>query len=69
MQMYPFKIRDALYCLLSRQWGDEIIDAKVKLNPRQKESLIAITSEAPRIPPILVIGPFGTGIFCIFINL
>lgn len=44
----------------NRQWGDEP-DATTKLNPRQKEALIAVTAEATHIPPVLVIGPFGTG--------
>ncbi|KAK6630750.1 hypothetical protein RUM44_002919 [Polyplax serrata] len=42
-----------------RQWND-IIDSK--LNPKQREAILAITTPvATALPPILIIGPFGTG--------
>ncbi|CAL8138318.1 unnamed protein product [Orchesella dallaii] len=43
-----------------KQWS-EIETSQFRLNPKQKEALIAITAENCQIPPILVIGPFGTG--------
>lgn len=42
-----------------KQWGDSI---QSKLNPKQKEALLAITAPVSTIlPPILIIGPYGTG--------
>ncbi|XP_045616313.1 probable helicase with zinc finger domain isoform X2 [Procambarus clarkii] len=42
-----------------KQWG-ESLDAK--LNPKQKEALVAITAPIGLVlPPILIIGPYGTG--------
>jgi hypothetical protein len=33
-----------------------------KLNPKQREAVVAITAPlAVRLPPILIIGPYGTG--------
>ncbi|XP_059471957.1 probable helicase with zinc finger domain isoform X2 [Neocloeon triangulifer] len=42
-----------------RQWNDSLDS---RLNPKQREAVIAITTpvETP-LPPILLIGPFGTG--------
>ncbi|XP_042232621.1 probable helicase with zinc finger domain isoform X2 [Homarus americanus] len=46
-------------CCSHRQWG-ESLDAK--LNPKQKEALVAITAPTGLVlPPILIIGPYGTG--------
>ncbi|XP_053631191.1 probable helicase with zinc finger domain isoform X3 [Cherax quadricarinatus] len=46
-------------CGSYRQWG-ESLDAK--LNPKQKEALVAITAPIGLVlPPILIIGPYGTG--------
>ncbi|CAL4068186.1 unnamed protein product, partial [Meganyctiphanes norvegica] len=42
-----------------KQWGDSVAS---KLNPKQKEALLAITAPVATIlPPILIIGPYGTG--------
>lgn len=42
-----------------KQWGDNINN---KLNPKQREALLAITAPSDIIlPPILIIGPYGTG--------
>ena len=42
-----------------RQWGGDINN---KLNPKQREALLAITAPSDVIlPPILIIGPYGTG--------
>ncbi|XP_065342587.1 probable helicase with zinc finger domain isoform X3 [Cloeon dipterum] len=42
-----------------RQWNDNLDS---RLNPKQREAVVAITTpvETP-LPPILLIGPFGTG--------
>ena len=43
----------------SRQWN---LQLDPRLNPKQREAVIAITTALDhRLPPILVIGPFGTG--------
>ena len=44
----------------SRQWSGDELDAR--LNAKQREAIVAITTSLQhRLPPILVIGPFGTG--------
>ena len=42
-----------------KQWGD---DLNGKLNPKQREAVVAITTPLViSLPPILIIGPYGTG--------
>ncbi|XP_047469239.1 probable helicase with zinc finger domain [Penaeus chinensis] len=42
-----------------KQWGEGL---DMRLNPKQKEALVAITAPHGLIlPPILIIGPYGTG--------
>lgn len=42
-----------------KQWGD---DLNAKLNPKQREAVVAITTPLViSLPPILIIGPYGTG--------
>ena len=42
-----------------KQWGD---DFNAKLNPKQREAVVAITTPLViSLPPILIIGPYGTG--------
>ena len=42
-----------------KQWGD---DLNAKLNPKQREAVVAITTPLViNLPPILIIGPYGTG--------
>ncbi|XP_071518358.1 probable helicase with zinc finger domain [Panulirus ornatus] len=42
-----------------KQWGESL---DTKLNPKQKEALVAITAPTGLVlPPILIIGPYGTG--------
>ncbi|KAK4291927.1 hypothetical protein Pmani_035272 [Petrolisthes manimaculis] len=42
-----------------KQWGENL---DTKLNPKQKEALVAITAPSGLVlPPILIIGPYGTG--------
>ncbi|XP_046398120.1 probable helicase with zinc finger domain isoform X2 [Ischnura elegans] len=46
-------------CSLIRQWN-ETLDSR--LNPKQREAVVAITTPVNLpLPPILIIGPFGTG--------
>ena len=46
-------------CGPSRQW-DEQLDPR--LNAKQKEAILAITTPvALPLPPVLIIGPYGTG--------
>lgn len=46
-------------CLHFRQW-DEKHD--VRLNAKQREAIVAITSELRfKIPVVLLVGPYGTG--------
>lgn len=43
----------------SKQWSEELSS---KLNPKQREAILAITSSLTvPLPPILIIGPYGTG--------
>ncbi|CAL1275056.1 unnamed protein product [Larinioides sclopetarius] len=44
-------------------WNNHItLSSDVKLNPKQKEAVLAITTPlSTRLPPVLIIGPFGTG--------
>ncbi|TRY67479.1 hypothetical protein TCAL_05962 [Tigriopus californicus] len=43
----------------ARQWADGMVP---DLNPKQREAIVAITSELSTLaPPILIIGPYGTG--------
>ncbi|GIY93821.1 probable helicase with zinc finger domain [Caerostris extrusa] len=44
-------------------WNSHIsLSPDVKLNPKQKEAVLAITTPlSTRLPPVLIIGPFGTG--------
>jgi len=45
--------------LLCRQW-DEQLDPR--LNAKQKEAVLAITTPLSiQLPPVLIIGPYGTG--------
>ena len=49
-----------------KQWASESDAAAAvgaaKLNPKQKEAILAITAPLTlRLPPILIIGPYGTG--------
>lgn len=43
-----------------KQWSEEL---EAKLNPKQREAILAITSDLDSVPlpPILIIGPYGTG--------
>lgn len=42
-----------------RQWAEEMTS---KLNAKQKEAIVAITTPLTfKLPPILIIGPYGTG--------
>jgi hypothetical protein len=42
-----------------KQWSEELTG---KLNPKQREAILAITAPLSiRLPPILIIGPYGTG--------
>lgn len=51
-----FKLRCLLLC---RQW-DEQLDPR--LNAKQKEAVLAITTPLSiQLPPVLIIGPYGTG--------
>ncbi|KAF8795213.1 putative helicase with zinc finger domain like protein [Argiope bruennichi] len=44
-------------------WNNHItFNSDLKLNPKQKEAVLAITTPlSTRLPPVLIIGPFGTG--------
>lgn len=43
----------------ARQWADGMVS---DLNPKQREAIVAITSQlSTPAPPILIIGPYGTG--------
>lgn len=42
-----------------KQWSDELSS---KLNPKQREAILAVTTPLDiQLPPILIIGPYGTG--------
>lgn len=46
-------------CIFYRQW-DEQLDPR--LNAKQKEAVLAITTPLSiQLPPVLIIGPYGTG--------
>lgn len=50
---------DVHVCIFYRQW-DEQLDPR--LNAKQKEAVLAITTPLSiQLPPVLIIGPYGTG--------
>ena len=56
-KMHMFKITYIL--IFCRQW-DEQLDPR--LNAKQKEAVLAITTPLSiQLPPVLIIGPYGTG--------
>ena len=54
-----FKLQFPSLTTFCRQW-DELLDPR--LNAKQKEAILAITTPvALPLPPVLLIGPYGTG--------
>lgn len=61
--VYPdVQTRLAIPWTPGRQWDMASSSSSVQLNPKQKEAIVAITTDVARpLPPILIIGPYGTG--------
>lgn len=52
-------VQFCLFIVSCRQW-DEKLDTR--LNAKQREAIVAITSDLEcRLPVILLVGPYGTG--------